>query len=148
MMMEKNIKILRVIYVLTWCLVAAFAILNECNCLPKGYLVGNERAIYRLHSFCILWTMAVIYLSWKLFSLRGIVRRLAEADTPRRQSFYGLLSALRIEVLGLSALAGLAVYYATLDLTGGLCALMVLLTLFMCWPRSASFPADHNDDHV
>lgn len=129
-------------------LLTVFVILNEISCFPTGYFIGQEQVIYQMHSICVLCTMFCIYISLKIFSFKSVRTKLERMSGERRTMFFRQLSYLRIVLLSLTALFDFAVYYATLELTGGLCALMVLMSAVLCWPVEISVGKDENNDRV
>lgn len=127
-------------------LLAVFVILNEFSCFPTGYFIGQEQIVYQMHSACVLCTMFCIYISLKIFSFESVRTKIERMAGERRIVFFRQLSCLRIVLLFLTALFDFAVYYATLELTGGLCALMVLMSVALCWP--VEIPMGEDDDRV
>lgn len=146
--MKKIVKQMRVIYGFAALLLAVFVILNEISCLPKGYFIGQEQIVYQIHTLCVLCTMFSIYISLKIFSIKPVRTKMERMSDERRIVLYRQLSYLRIVLLFFTALFDFVVYYATLELTGGLCALMVLMSAVLCWPVEILVGENKNSDRV
>ena len=115
-------------WVVTVALMAAF----EGGFLDEGALAGYARVEFVLETVAILFTLAGIPFSLKLFS-----RRLAGLRTmPLLDSLkqYHRLSLLRLSVLATIVWGCLLVYYVTMNSIGGLCALLGCIAALFCVP--------------
>ena len=135
--MEKEInRLLRWLqgeFILAWMLVLLLIALYETDVLPQGMMVGDVRMEYILQTAGILLAMGLIPVSLRLFSL-SLTRYVKTMPLPEALKSYRRWSEVRLGLLLAPALFNLSVYYWTLDLTGMLCAGMLLVASLFCVP--------------
>lgn len=135
--MEKEInRLLRWLqgeFILAWMLVLLLIALYETDVLPQGMMVGDARMEYILQTAGILLAMGLIPVSLRLFGL-SLTRYVKTMPLPEALKSYRRWSEVRLGLLLAPALFNLSVYYWTLDLTGMLCAGMLLVASLFCVP--------------
>lgn len=137
--MSKNIK--RVLkwllmeYVLVWLVVISAFIMGEINVIPNGVFSGKEyvQLDYYLNMSCIAVTLIFVVLSLKLFSL-NTRKGLKRMNHDEALGSYHLWSVVRIGMLMLSSVYGIALYFLMLDTTGVFCACISMVTTLVCIP--------------
>ena len=115
-------------------LVVIFALLHEGNFLVTGHWAGNIEILYWANTFSILLTIGGIYLAVKLLSVKKIHRRFFKKNKETVLRVWFRLEIIRMLLIFFVVMVDLYIYYATLEVSGGLCALMTLLAAFFCWP--------------
>ena len=125
---------LRIMFAFLGILVVIFALLHEGNFLVTGHWAGNIEILYWANTFSILLTIGGIYLAVKLLSVKKIHRRFFKKNKETVLRVWFRLEIIRMLLIFFVVMVDLYIYYATLEVSGGLCALMTLLAAFFCWP--------------
>lgn len=105
----------------------------ETGICPEGAYADDPRMRYILGTAGILTTIILIPLSLKLFS-QILKKRVKEAPLPEAIHIYKVYGSIRILLFAVVVIMNLLIYYATLENTGGLCALIGLTASLFCLP--------------
>ncbi|MCD8302867.1 MAG: hypothetical protein LUC44_07600 [Prevotellaceae bacterium] len=130
---------------LAWCLVGVAAVLlllGETEVLPLGLLPTS----YALQICECLVMLVCVPLALKLMAFRSVRGRLAAQ--PR---LYPSLAAVRIILLALPMIAGVALYFLMLDTSMLYCALISTLAFIYIWPSEDRQRAEleaHNKEEL
>ncbi len=138
---EKEVN--RRLNLLAWCLVGLavlLLLLGETEVLPLGLLPTN----YALQIVECLVMLVCVPLALKLMAFRAVRKGLAAQ--PR---LYLRLSVLRLALLALPMIVGVALYFLMLDTSMLYCALISALAFIYIWPsanRQRAELEEHNEE--
>lgn len=136
--MKQKIKrlllLLQLEYALMWTLIILSFVLFECDILPQGVFVGDARADYVMQTAGILLAISMIPFSLRMFSL-SLTRYVRQQSLPDALVSYRRWSEVRLAMLLASALFNTTAYYTTMNISGLLCAGMVLVASLFCIPN-------------
>ncbi len=133
-MKEINRLVIRLITesALLWIIAFAIILLFETGVLPEGELTGYARLEFFLETGAIILTLLIIPLLLKPSGRKlDDIRKLALPDAIKA---YRRQNAVRLLLSAIVIWGNLVLYYATLDNTGGLCALTGGAAALYCLP--------------
>ena len=130
---DKLVKILKLEYILFWCVTVLLVVSYEMGSITEGSLVGDGRSEYILQMMGVVMTIVFLPMSLKVFSVvvKRWVRFKSEDEALKS---YRRWSEIRLALLLITVLFNLNVYYQILDTSALLCAGMGLLTSLFCVP--------------
>lgn len=135
--MEKKIKrllcLLQTEFALLWALNGGLVALYETDVLPQGIFAGDTQMEYVMQAVGILSAVCLIPLSLRVFHL-SLARYVRQLPLPAALVSYRRWNEVRLSMLLASSQFNMVVYYTTLNVTGLLCAGMVLLASLFCIP--------------
>lgn len=126
-------KFIQTVYGIFWLVPVCLIVAGEVMENWTGVYAGNIRLTYLAETLVILLTAIMVPVSLKLFSW-ALKKRVNAAQLPRALHLYALWSCIRLCMLILPVITGLAVYYAMLSNKGALCALIGLTASLFCVP--------------
>lgn len=121
------------VYILFWLVAVCLVVAGEFLDNWVGLYADNVRATYMAETLVILLTAVTVPVSLKLFSWM-LERKINAAGLTRALHLYALWSCIRMCLLALPVITGLAVYYGMLSNKGLLCALIGLTASLFCIP--------------
>lgn len=124
---------LKVEYAAFWVLCLLLLCLYETEVLPQGIWAGDVRMEYILQTVGILLAVAFIPLSLRVFSL-SLTRYVRQLPLEEALQSYCRWNEVRTAMLLVPALFNFSVYFWTLNTTGLLCGIMVLVASLFCVP--------------
>lgn len=120
-------------YCIFWLIPLLLVMAGEVGGDWTGFYAEDVRLTYLSETLVILLTAIMVPVSLKLFSW-VLETKIDKADLSRALQLYALWSCIRLFMLALPVMAGLAVYYAMLSNKGALCALIGLTASLFCIP--------------
>lgn len=126
-------KLIQTVYFVFWLLPVCLVIAGETGDSWVGLYAEQVRTTYLAETLVILLTASMVPLSLKLFSWI-LEKKINTAHLPHALRLYAVWSCIRLCMLALPALSGLAVYYLMLSNKSVLCALISLTASLFCIP--------------
>ena len=120
-------------YIVFWALCGLLVGLYETDVLPQGIWVGDARMEYFFEVTGILMAVVMIPLSLRVFNM-SLTRYVRQLPLQEALKSYRRWNEVRVAMLLAPALFNFSVYYWTLDTTGLLCGIMVLVASLFCVP--------------
>lgn len=131
-MMETLTK-LRIAYGSLWVVSIAFAFLYENGIVEDGAYADSPTVCYALGTLGVALTIVLIPFSLKVFSrIFNRISQLSDDEAKRLQVRY---ESVRIALYYVIVLLNISIYYATLQSSSALCALMALVAYLFCVPK-------------
>lgn len=131
--LKRVVKVLQMAFGSLWGVAILMFIAFESGALEEGWLVDRPRMVYVVETAAILLTLGGVPLSLKgfhyLLTHKMLILPLTDALVSYKR--WGLV---RMAILALIVWGNIWVYYATVETTGGLCALIGLVTSLFCQP--------------
>lgn len=141
--MDKTILRLRLNFFF-WLLLALLTlVLFETECWMPGAWAGTgmSEGFFFLQTIMMIVTLCVIPVALKLLHWPWVKKQIT-GDGRQGQKAYLRWSMLRCGVLGVCLLLNLVLYYNALEKANALCALILLLAYFFCWPSAVKMKAE------
>ena len=139
-------KYLRIVYILIWVLLAAYAGLSEFDFVPTGFIQANPAEMYGWNVVGIIIMLSAIYISLRLFHFKAIRKYLIRKDGSLNASVYGKLSWFRLGFMTTSLFYDAILYYGTLNYQFIYCLLISLLAFVFCWPSPLDDDSEKKND--
>lgn len=127
-----------------WLLLALLTlVLFETECWLPGAWAGEgmTEGLFFLQNIVVIVTLGIIPVALKLLHWTR-VKRLITCDNRQGREAYLRWSMVRCGALGVCLLLNLFIYYNVLEKANALCALILLLAYFFCWPSAAKMKAE------
>jgi len=108
-------------------------VLYQSEVILEGTYAADFSMQYLLETIGILFTIALLPLSLKLFSIK-LNKEIKEAGFEEALKLYKQWGTIRLMILAFLTYLNIIIYYMTLNNIGGLCALMALTASIFCLP--------------
>lgn len=124
---------LRILYIGFWILPVILVVVGETGGDWVGMYAADVRFTFFAETACILMAAVCVPTALKLFAwmMRRKIDKVPLTDALR---LYFAWSVVRLILLAMPVLVGLAVYYSVLSNTGVLCACIALTASLFCLP--------------
>lgn len=136
--MEKRIKLLLKMIkgslILTWVVGIVAVILGETSCFVDFAVEPHSQDEFICNGIAICITIIGLPLVVKIFNL-CTTRSLRRMDNDEALDRYGRYAYARSIAFMLMVGADVVIYYMTMNITGAMCALCVLVFTLVCWPK-------------
>ena len=145
-----TLKALKLAYALLWILPLGMVIGFENEWLETGVFCDDAKATYILQNVGILFMIALIPFSLRLFSL-SLVRSMKERPLLDALKSYRRWSEIRLALLFVPICTNLSFYYLTFNTSSVFCVVMTLIASLFCVPTrnrlwaELDLPVDNNE---
>ena len=130
---QKLLNALKIEMAVQWLIVVATVVLGELDVIPNGLVVPQSSTEVSLNVAVVALTLVGVPLALRLFTL-NTTKGLRRMNNDEALRSYHVWSALRMTILGLTAVSGIVVYYLAFSISGLFCALVALCMTIYCWP--------------
>ena len=120
-----------------WAAAIVIVLIREFSEDGNGHLADNVRVTFYMETITILLTVISVPLALKLFAWI-LQKRINQVELQEAMQEYRKWSLVRLILLFVPVLAGLATYYFTFSTTGALCAAIALTASLFCVPTEES----------
>lgn len=136
--MEKKIKfalnLIKGSLITVWIVSLVIIVLGEMSCLADFAIAPHSNDEFICNGVAICLTIVGLPVIIKIFNL-CTTRSLRRMDNDEAINRYVRYALVRSFVFAVIAMADWVAYYLTMNVTGAMCALSVLVISLVCWPK-------------